>query len=46
MLNIYKALGGDADIDLKKRADAIRYSGDFILNGMSIVRESGIAEYI
>lgn len=46
MISTFTALGGDTDIDAISRAKAIKHSGDIILNGMSLVRESGIAEHI
>lgn len=45
MLSTFIALGGGA-LDVEKRADAIKYSGDLELNLMSLVRESGILEHI
>ena len=46
MLSIFSALGGDCTIDKPKRDLAIKHSGDTKLNGMSLVRESGILESI
>lgn len=45
-LNAYSKFGGDLTIDQKKRANAIKHSGDVCFNGMSLVRESGILEQI
>lgn len=46
MISTFTALGGDTDIDVIARAKAIKHSGDVVLNGMSLVRESGISEHI
>ncbi len=46
MISTFTALGGDTQIDAVARAKAVKHSGDLVLNGMSLVRESGISEHI
>ena len=46
MINTFVALGGDEQIDKKLRDRAIKHSGNLTLNGMSLLRESGISQYL
>ena len=46
MLNTFIALGGNDQIDKRLRDRAIKHSGDLAFNCFTLVRESGIAEYI
>ena len=46
MINTFTVLGGKLkDLDEKDR-QAIKHAGDLVINGMSVVRESGITELI
>lgn len=46
ILNIFTALGGQTLSQDDAFVNAVKHSGDLILNGMSLVRESGISEYL
>lgn len=48
MVNIFIALGGNVKTEKSELAKAIKYAGDFpySVNGVTYLRESGIAEYL